>query len=209
MINQNSEILNKLFFTELQMLVEKYNNIDEVTKKQIESIVTSLRDEELQSYLMRNMDKLLDILKCTGKIDEVMLIKRPADIEHFKAMYEIDEEIVTFFVWYNFQINEITIGVARECIKELKENNYLEIGEYLIYQDERYLKEYARDLLEDRLDQEYYVDKLFEKETVIEMWINRTTKEEMINENLEETLELYPQEAFSIGGIQYKYSEIQ
>jgi len=90
----------------------------------------------------------------------------------------------------------------------------LEIGEYLIYQDERYLKEYARDLLEDRLDQEYYVDKLFEKETVIEMWINRTTKEEMIdeivnNENLEETLELYPQEAFSIGGIQYKYSEIQ
>lgn len=193
MINQNSEILNKLFFTELQMLVEKYNNIDEVTKKQIESIVTSLRDEELQSYLMRNMDKLLDILKCTG---------------------EIDEEIVTFFVWYNFQINEITIGVARECIKELKENNYLEIGEYLIYQDERYLKEYARDLLEDRLDQEYYVDKLFEKETVIEMWINRTTKEEMIdeivnNENLEETLELYPQEAFSIGRIQYKYSEIQ
>ena len=107
MINQNSEILNKLFFTELQMLVEKYNNIDEVTKKQIESIVTSLRDEELQSYLMRNMDKLLDILKCTD---------------------EIDEEIVTFFVWYNFQINEITIGVARECIKELKENNYLEIG---------------------------------------------------------------------------------
>ena len=70
MINQNSEILNKLFFTELQMLVEKYNNIDEVTKKQIESIVTSLRDEELQSYLMRNMDKLLDILKCTGEIDE-------------------------------------------------------------------------------------------------------------------------------------------
>ena len=41
MINQNSEILNKLFFTELQMLVEKYNNIDEGTKKQIESMVTS------------------------------------------------------------------------------------------------------------------------------------------------------------------------
>ena len=41
MINQNSEILNKLFLTELQILVEKYNNIDEVTKKQIERIVTS------------------------------------------------------------------------------------------------------------------------------------------------------------------------
>ncbi len=142
-----------------------------------ESIVTSLIDEVLQSYLIRNMDKLLDILKCTD---------------------EIDEEIVTFFVWYNFHIKEITIGVVRDGLKELKENNYLEIGEHLIYQDERYLKEYARELLEDRLDQEYYVDKLFEKETIIEMWINGITKGEVIDEimdteNLEEVLELYPQ----------------
>ncbi len=30
----------------------------------------------------------------TGKIEEVMLIKSPADLESFKAMYGIDEEIV-------------------------------------------------------------------------------------------------------------------
>lgn len=30
----------------------------------------------------------------TGKIEEVMLIKSSADLEHFKAMYGIDEEIV-------------------------------------------------------------------------------------------------------------------
>ena len=29
----------------------------------------------------------------TGKVDEVMLIKSPADLEHFKAMYGIDGEI--------------------------------------------------------------------------------------------------------------------
>ena len=29
----------------------------------------------------------------TGKIEEVMLIKSPADLEHFKTMYGIDEEI--------------------------------------------------------------------------------------------------------------------
>ncbi len=33
MINQNSQILKKLFFIELQMLIEKYNKIDEVAKK--------------------------------------------------------------------------------------------------------------------------------------------------------------------------------
>ena len=30
----------------------------------------------------------------TGKIEEVMLIKSPADLEHFKAMYGIDKELV-------------------------------------------------------------------------------------------------------------------
>ena len=30
----------------------------------------------------------------TGKIEEVMLIKSPADLEHFKAMYGIEEDIV-------------------------------------------------------------------------------------------------------------------
>lgn len=193
MINQNSEILNKLFFTELQILVEKYNKIDEVTKKNIKSIVDNLKDEELQTYLMRNPNKLLEILQ-------------QAD--------EVDEDVVTFFVWYNLEIKPISIHKAKECIKELKSNKYIEIEEYLIYKDDRYLKEFAKVLLEDRLDQEYYVDKLFKKETIIEMWINRTTKDEMIDEivdsvNLEETLELYPQEAFSIGGIQYKYAEIE
>ena len=28
----------------------------------------------------------------TGKVEEVMLMKSPADLEHFKAMYGIDEE---------------------------------------------------------------------------------------------------------------------
>ncbi|MDY3958917.1 hypothetical protein [Romboutsia timonensis] len=63
MINQNSEILNKIFFTELQMLVEKYNEIDEATKKYVEIKITNLKDEELQEYLMKNQNKLLETLQ--------------------------------------------------------------------------------------------------------------------------------------------------
>ena len=192
MIKHNSDILNKLFFRELQMLIEKYNKIDEKDRERIEGIITNLKDEDLQSYLMKNIDKLLDILTYTD---------------------EINEDVITFFVWYNFQISEITVGVARECIKELNENKYLEIGEHLIYQEERHLKEYARDVLEDRLEQSYYVDKIF-RETIVDMWIDGTTKEQAIeeifdNNDLEEVLELYPQYAFSINGIDYKYSQIE
>lgn len=131
MINQNSEVLNKLFFTELQMLVEKYNKIDEVTKKNIESIVGNLKDEELQLYLMKNPNKLLEILQ-------------QAD--------EVDGDVVTFFVWYNLEIKSISINKAKEYIEELKLNKYIEIEEYIIYKNDSYLKEFARSLLENRLE---------------------------------------------------------
>ena len=63
MINQNLEILNKIFFTEPQMLVEKYNERDEATKKYVEIKITNLKDDELQEYLIKNQNKLLDILQ--------------------------------------------------------------------------------------------------------------------------------------------------
>ena len=63
MINQNLEILNKIFFTEPQMLVEKYNEIDEATKKYVEIKIANLKDDELQEYLIKNQNKLLDILQ--------------------------------------------------------------------------------------------------------------------------------------------------
>ena len=46
------------------------------------------------------------------------------------------------------------------------------------------------------------------------MWIEGITKGQMIqeivdNDNLEEVLELYPQYAFTIDGISYKYSQVE
>ncbi|MGL6106856.1 hypothetical protein [Romboutsia sp.] len=195
MIKHNSEILNKLFFRELQDLVEKYNKIDEDTKIKIEEIISNLRDEELKTYLTNNPNKLLEIIEETKEI-------------------ELDKSVVTFFAWYNSEIKEIDLEKAKEYLEELKINNYLEVQDYIIYREEKYLKEYAKELLEDRLEQEYYVDKLFSKEQVIEMWIEGTTKEEMVqeivdNDSLEEVLELYPQYAFTMNGIEYRYSQIE
>ena len=58
-----------------------------------------------QSYDKENKKPVIKVSFCngeqvagfkdihTGKIEEVMLVKSPADLEHFKAMYGIDEEI--------------------------------------------------------------------------------------------------------------------
>ena len=195
MIKYNSEILNKLFFKEVQDLVEKYNKIDEDTKIKIEKTISCLRDEELKTYLTNNPNKLLEIIEDTKE-------------------NELDIEVVIFFTWINSEIKEIDIHKVKEYIEELKINNYLEVEQYIIYEDEKYLKEYAKEFLEDRLEQEYYVDKLFEKEIIIEMWINGTTKDDMIEEiihngSIEETLELYPQYAFTMNGIEYRYSQLE
>lgn len=192
-ISKNSDMLNKLFLRELQVLVKKYNGIDEDTKTKIEIIMETLKDEELKEYLMDNPNKLKDL------IEE-------------KNEKELDKDIVIFFAWYNLKIGEVDVKKVKEYIEELQMNNYVELEEYIIYRMEEDLKDYAKEILEERLEQEYYVDKLFDKETIIEMWINRTTKEEMIKEivdnvNIEEVLELQSQYAFTFGtGTMYKYS---
>ena len=60
----------------------------------------------IQSYDKQNKKPVIKASICNGeqvagfkdihagKIEEVMLIKSPADLEHFKAMYGIDKEIV-------------------------------------------------------------------------------------------------------------------
>ena len=45
MINNKSEIINRLFFDELKELVDKYNNIDDETITVIERI-----DNEIEEY---------------------------------------------------------------------------------------------------------------------------------------------------------------
>lgn len=192
-ISKNSDILNKLFLRELQVLIKKYNGIDEDTKTKIEIIMEALKDEELKEYLMDNPNKLKEL------IEE-------------KNENELDKDIVIFFAWHNLKIGEVDVKKVKEDIEELKINNYVELEDYIIYRNEDDLKDYAKETLEERLEQEYYVDKLFDKETIIEMWINKATKEEMIKEivdnvNIEEALELCPQYSFTLcNGTMYKYS---
>lgn len=192
MIKHNSEIINKLFFRELQLLIDKYNSIDEDIKNKIEITIADLKEKDLKSYLINNPDKIESIVK-----EE-----------------EVNNDLIVFFAWINMNVKEISIEVAKEYLEELKLNNYIQIEEYLIYVNDKYLNDYAREILEENLDSEYYIDKLFSKEDVIDMWINSMTKDEIIYEiintqEIEEVLELHPQDAFTIEGIKYKYSEIE
>ena len=62
------------------------------------------------------------------------------------------------------------------------------------------------------LDMEYHIDRLLDKDTIIDMWLNNTTKEElleeiMLNDDVEDMLDLSPDYAFTLtDGSEYVFS---
>ena len=195
MINLKSDFLNTMFFKELQQLIKKYNEIDSKTQDIIESLMNHL-DEELVDYLLNNLNKL----------DEIVNTVKSKNI---------DMDIILFFTWYNSHIGDISLEIAISNYKVLDTNGYIEIEEYLIYRSDKYLTEYAREALVSRLDDEDFIDRVFDKYMIIEFWLNKTDKSEIIseiiqNDDLEEVLNINPEYAFKVSyGAEYRYSEIE
>lgn len=196
MINNKSEIINKLFFNELKILIDKYNNMDSKLIKIIETIFERIDNEDLLDYILKNNNKLLEIISV------------------YKFEHGIDIDKIRLFIWVNMSIGDIAIEDTNEYYHKLMNNNYVEINEYIIYRNQESLSEYARSELAIMLDSEYHIDRLFDKEMIIDMWLNNTSKEELIeeivqNNDIEEILELQPEYAFTLSNNKnYIYAEI-
>lgn len=196
MINNKSEIINKLFFNELKILIDKYNNMDSKLIKIIETIFERIDNEDLLDYILKNNNKLLEIISV------------------YKFEHGIDIDKIRLFIWVNMSIGNIDIEDTNEYYHKLMNNNYVEINEYIIYRNQEYLREYARSELAMMLDSEYHIDRLFDKEMIIDMWLNNTSKEELIeeivqNNDIEEILEVQPEYAFTLSNsTDYIYAEI-
>lgn len=194
MINNKSEIINKLFFNELKELIDKYNNIDKETIIVIERIDNEIEDKYIKEY----------ILKESNKLDEIVI--------EYKDTNNLDIDKIIFFAWYNLNIEEININDISNYYNELISQNYTDNDNYLIYTNQNDLREYVRNELDYMLDMEYHLDRLLDKEIIIDMWLNNTTKEElleeiMLNDDVEDILDLSPDYAFTLtNGIEYVFS---
>lgn len=194
MINNKSEIINKLFFDELKELVDKYNNIDDETITVIERIDNEIEDKYIKEY----------ILKDSNKLDEI--------ITEYKNTNNLDIDKIIFFAWYNLNVEEISIENISNYYNELISQNYTDNDNYLIYKNKNDLREYASNELDYMLDMEYHIDRLLDKDTIIDMWLNNTTKEElleeiMLNDDVEDVLDLSPDYAFTLtDGKEYVFS---
>lgn len=194
MINNKSEIINKLFFNELRELIDKYNNIDEDTITVIEKIDNEIEDKYIKEYILNN----------TNKLDEIVI--------EYKDIKNLDIDKIIFFAWYNLNIEEISMKNISIYYDELLSQNYTDNENYLIYTNKNDLTEYLRTELDYMLDMEYHLDRLLGKDMIIDMWLNNTTKEElleeiMLNDDVEDILDISPDYAFTLtNGIEYVFA---
>ncbi len=192
MINNKSEIINKLFFDELKELIDKYNNIDDETITVIERIDNDIEDKYIKEY----------ILKDSNKLDEI--------IAEYKSNLDMDK--IIFFSWYNLNIEEISMDKISNYYNEIITQKYTDNDNYLIYKNKNDLKEYTRNELDYMLSTDFHVDRLLDKETIIDCFLNNTTKEELIKEmmldgDVEDILDLSPEYAFTLtDGSEYVFS---
>ena len=194
MINNKCEIINKLFFNELRELIDKYNNIDKETIIVIERIDNEIEDKYIKEY----------ILKESHKLDEIVI--------EYKNTNNLDIDKIIFYAWYSINIEEISLKNISNYYNELISQKYTENDNYLIYTNQNDLREYARNELDYMLDMEYHLDRLLDKEMIIDIWLNNTTKEElleeiMLNDDVEDILDLSPDYAFTLtNGTKYVFS---
>ena len=83
----------------------------------------------------------------------------------------------------------------------------------IIYKSSANLKDIAIELLDDMLDDAIHVNALIDKDSLVEYWIEQTSKEDVIDDlirgsNIEELLGLDPETIYEDEYNKYLYSEI-
>ena len=193
---ENSEIIQQYAIREIKKILDKYKKIDVEEIRSLEKLISSISNEELKEEFLNDWSMSVKLAKEIGE-------------------NEVDDRIISMY--QNLKGNgleELSIGHVINWCNELDEQGYVMIDDYsIIYKSSANLKDVARRLLDDLLDDAIYVDSLIDKDSLVEYWIEQTSKEEVIDDlirgnNIEELLGLVPETVYEDEYNKYLYSEI-
>lgn len=197
-INNNnfSTIIRTFMMNEINSVINRYSNIEIKKLEYVEALISKI-DGEFKEELLQDFDKALKLATEIGE----------NDVDNFK---------INIFLWIKNQINSnISISEVINYIEEVEEEGYVEIDEStVIYKKSADFIYFAKEKLEIMLDQERFVDKLLDKDSLIEYWMNGTSKDQVIRElvNGIEVEELLDFDSKLIAqnehGEEYMYAEI-
>ena len=191
-----SSVIQQYIIREIKKVLDKYKSITTEEITSIENLINSIRNEELKEEFLNDWSMSVKIVKEIGE-------------------NEVDDRIISMY--QNLKGNgleELSIGHVINWCNELDEQGYVMLDDYsIIYKSSANLKDIAIELLDDMLDDAIYVDSLIDKDSLVEYWIEQTSKEEVIDDlirgnNIEELLGLVPETIYEDEYNKYLCSEI-
>lgn len=164
-VNNISPIIQKFMMNEINSIIQKYNNVQQEQVINIEGLLAKIDDEEFKEELLKDFDKAL---------------KLATELENL----DVNTNQIKMYLWLRKYIDkEIQISGVRRYLEEIESIGYIEVDKTsIIYKKGSCLKELAREKLEYMLEDEYFVDKLLDKDSLIEYWMNGKSKNDVIKE---------------------------
>ena len=190
-----SSIIQQYVIREIKKVLDKYKSISTEIRN-VEKLINSISNEELKEEFLNDWSMSVKISKEIGE-------------------NEVDDRIISMY--QNLKSNgleELSIGHVINWCNELDEQGYVMIDDYsIIYKSSANLRDIAIELLDDMLDDAIHVDALIDKDSLVEYWIEQTSKEEVIDDlirgnNIEELLGFAPETIYEDEYNKYLYSEI-
>ena len=191
-----SSIIQQYVIREIKKVLDKYKSITTEEISSVEKLINSISNEELKEEFLNDWSMSVKIAKEVGE-------------------NEVDDRIISMY--QNLKGNgleELSIGHDINWCNELDEQGYVMIDDYsIIYKSSANLKDVARRLLDELLDDAIYVNSLIDKDSLVEYWIEQTSKEDVIDDlirgnNIEELLGLALEATYEDEYNKYLYSEI-
>lgn len=193
-----SDIIQSFIANEINAILAKYNRIESDTLEKVENLISQIDDEELKKEFLSDFNKTSQLATEIG--DKC-----------------VDNLNIKLYMWIRSNTDlDLNIDGVENLIEEVEEKGYCEINDNtLIYINGTNLKNIAAEKLETMLDDSYFVNKILDKESLIEYFINGTSKDEVIRElvngiEIEELLDMNIQTIFENNYNQrYMFAELE
>ena len=196
-INTNlSPIIKNFMMNDINKVINKYNNMEEEKIQKIECLISKIDDEEIRKELLSDFEQTL---KISMEIDNI----------------DVDNSIIKAYLWIKNNCDvDININRLVRVFEDVEENGYGFINDNkVIYKMNAGLENLEREKLEYLLETESFISNTFDKDTLVDMWINKTTKEEIAEElireiDADELLNMKSDLMFDNNNDEYMYGEI-
>ena len=191
-----SSIIQQYVIREIKKVLDKYKSITTEEIRGVEKLINSISNKELKEEFLNDWSMSVKLAKEIGD-------------------NKVNDRIISMYQTLKGNgLEDLSIDYVINWCDKLDSNGYVMIDDYsMLYKSSANLKDIARELLDDMLDDAIHVDSLIDKDSLAEYWVEQTSKEEVIDDlirgnNIEELLGLIPETIYEDEYEKYLYSEV-